>query len=65
MRTTIILSDELINRAIKETGITQKTKLLHMGLEALIEKKSRERLANLFGSNKNAKSAKRKREVSY
>ena len=50
MRTTIILSEDLINKAIQETGINEKTKLIHMGLELLIQQKSMEKLANLYGS---------------
>ena len=50
MRTTLILRDELMARAAKLAGLTEKTALVHAGLEALIEKKSRERLAALGGT---------------
>ena len=50
MRTTIILKDDLINKAMELTEIREKTALIHLGLEALIEKKSRERLIALGGT---------------
>ena len=50
MRTTLILKEHLIRRAGELTGISEKTALVHAGLEALIEKKVRERLAALGGS---------------
>lgn len=62
MRTTVNIPEQLLKRAIEETGIRQKTKLILSGLEALIEKKSRERLAHLFGSNSKAKAPRRKRD---
>jgi Arc/MetJ family transcription regulator len=62
MRTTIILSDDLINKAIQETGINEKTKLIHMGLELLIQQKSMEKLANLYGSAPKLKHISRERK---
>ena len=50
MRTTIIIRDDVINKAAELTGIKEKTALVHAGLEALIEKKARERLAALYGT---------------
>ena len=50
MRTTIIIKDDVINKAAELTGIKEKTALVHAGLEALIEKKARERLAALYGT---------------
>ena len=44
MRTTLILRDDLLKRAAELTGIRNKTALVYTGLEALIEKKTRERL---------------------
>ena len=61
MRTTLNLSDELITRAIRETGVTEKTKLIHMALEELVAKKGRERLTRFFGADKNASIAPRSR----
>jgi Arc/MetJ family transcription regulator len=53
MRTTLILDDEIIARARELTGIEEKTKLIHMGLEALIQKGASKRLAALGGTMKN------------
>ncbi|TDU72965.1 VapB protein of antitoxin of type II toxin-antitoxin system [Prosthecobacter fusiformis] len=50
MRTTLLLDEELIAKAGRLTGITEKTKLVHMGLEALITRESSRRLAALGGS---------------
>jgi len=61
MRTTIILRDDLVTRAMKETGIQEKTKLIHMGLEALIEKSARQRLINLLGTMKKAEAPHRRK----
>lgn len=53
MRTTLILDDEIIARARELTGIQEKTRLIHMGLEALIQKGASKRLAALGGTMKN------------
>lgn len=50
MRTTLILDDELVSKASALTGIEEKTKLVHMGLEALIHRASSRRLAALGGA---------------
>lgn len=55
MRTTIILSEELVKEAMEITGIKEKTKLVSFGLEEIVRKKRLEELANLFGSQKNNK----------
>ena len=49
MRTTLILDDDLVAKASTLTGVDEKTKLLHMGLEALIHRESARRLAALGG----------------
>ena len=50
MRTTLILDDDLIERARKSTGIRQKTALVRAGLEALIAREAARRLAALAGT---------------
>ena len=50
MRTTLILDNELIERARGLTGVTGKTALVHEGLRALIARESARRLAALGGS---------------
>jgi Arc/MetJ family transcription regulator len=61
MRTTIIIKDDLINKAAELTGIKEKTALVHAGLEALIEKKARERLAALHGTSPKFNAGRRRR----
>jgi len=47
MRTTLNIDDILVEKATRLTGITEKTSLVRMGLEALISKESARRLADL------------------
>lgn len=61
MRTTLILRDGTVQRAAELTGIREKTALVHAGLEALIEKKARERLAALGGSAPRLRAGRRRR----
>lgn len=61
MRTTVILKDDVLKTATEMTGIKEKTALIHAGLQALIEKKARERLAALGGSDPQAKAGRRRR----
>ena len=61
MRTTIILRDDLLKRASRLAGIKEKTALVHAGLEALIERESRERLAALGGSEPRLEAPRRRR----
>ena len=49
MRTTLILDDDLIEKARGLTGVAEKTALVHEGLRALIARESARRLANLGG----------------
>jgi Arc/MetJ family transcription regulator len=49
MRTTLNLDDEKIARARDLTGLTEKTALIHAGLDALIARASAQRLADLGG----------------
>ena len=50
MRTTLNINDDLMARVRELTGINGKTKLVHMGLQALIERESSKRLATLGAS---------------
>ena len=50
MRTTLNLDGTLLNAALKATGEQEKTKVIHLGLEALIRQKAAQRLAALGGS---------------
>ena len=57
----MIIKDEVLKQAVEMTGINEKTALIHAGLQALIEKKARERLAALGGSDPTAKAGRRRR----
>jgi Arc/MetJ family transcription regulator len=61
MRTTLIIDDELLERAKKLTGIQEKTAVIHAGLDALIARESARRLAALGGTDKAAKAVPRRR----
>ena len=61
MRTTLIIKDDVLKRAVGMTGIHEKTALVHAGLEALIEKKARERLVALGGSAPRFRAGRRRR----
>jgi Arc/MetJ family transcription regulator len=49
MRTTLILNEELIEKARRLSGVQEKTALVHEGLRALIARESARRLAALGG----------------
>jgi len=61
MRTTLILDDDLLERARSLTGLKEKTATIHAGLEALIARESARRLAALGGSQKELRRAPRRR----
>lgn len=61
MRTTLILKDDLVKKASELTQIKEKTALVHAGLEALIAKYARERLAALGGTEPRAQVPRRRR----
>lgn len=52
MRTTLNIENSLIERASMLTGISEKTSLVRLGLEALIALESAKRLAKLGGTEK-------------
>jgi Arc/MetJ family transcription regulator len=61
MRTTLNIDDELLKRASKLCGVSEKTAVVHLGLEALIAKESSLRLAKLGGTEKGLKKIRRRR----
>ena len=61
MRTTINLDDELLAKAARISGLTERTLLIHEGLQALIERESARRLARLSGTQKSLKVPPRRR----
>ena len=50
MRTTLNLDDALLEQARKSTGVKEKTRLLHLGLEALIQREEGRRHADTGGA---------------
>jgi Arc/MetJ family transcription regulator len=52
MRTTLNIDDELLREAVKLTGISEKTSVVRLGLEALIARESAKRLADLGGTER-------------
>jgi Arc/MetJ family transcription regulator len=63
MRTTLILRDDLVERAAAMTGIREKTALVHAGLEALLAAEAGRRLARLGGSDARATAGARRRSA--
>ena len=61
IRTTINIDDELLAKARDYTGEKEKTKLLHMGLQALIQEHVAKRLVALGGTDPKAKAAPRRK----
>lgn len=53
MRTTLNIDGDLLAEASRLTGVTEKTALVRMGLEALVRRESALRLAALGGSQPN------------
>ena len=61
MRTTLIIDDDLIEKASRLTGVKEKTSLVRLGLEALIARESGRRLAKLGGTQKRLEIPRRRR----
>ena len=61
MRTTLNIDDETLAKAARLTGVTEKTSLVHKGLEALIARESAKRLSALGGSQKSLRNIPRRR----
>jgi Arc/MetJ family transcription regulator len=61
MRTTLILDDQLLEKAQGLSGIRGKTAIVHAGLDALIARESARRLAALGASEPALRLARRRR----
>ncbi len=61
MRTTLNLRDDLVKDAMRFTGETEKTALIHRGLELLIQQGAMKELAALGGSDPAAEPIRRRR----
>jgi Arc/MetJ family transcription regulator len=64
MKTTLNIDDKILKKAAKLTGITEKTSLVRLGLEALITRESARRLAELGGTEKGLRQIPRRRSTS-
>ena len=62
-RTTLNIDRAALTKAAALTGVTEKTALVRMGLEALIAKASADRLAALGGSERRLRPAPRRRSA--
>ena len=62
MRTTVNLDEKLLLQASRISGLTERTLLIHEGLQALIERDSARRLARLGGTQKTLKAPPRRRD---
>ena len=61
MRTTVTLDDDLIQKAMEFTGITEKSALVKEALTVLVQREAARRLAALGGSDPNASVPPRRR----
>lgn len=62
-RTTLNLDDALLAEAERLTGNRERSALVRLGLDALIEKESARRLAKLGGTDPTASAAPRPRSA--
>ncbi len=60
MRTTLNLNAELLEEAMELSGHSEKTRLIHEALRALIAKEAAKRLALLGGTEPDAQSVPRR-----
>lgn len=61
MRTTVTLDDELLNAAMKFTGIKERATLIRVALERLVQHEAALSLAAMGGSDPTASAGRRRR----
>jgi len=61
MRTTINLDDELLAKAQRYTGLTEKSEIVREALRALIQREASRRMILLGGSDPTAEAGPRRR----
>ena len=61
MRTTIAVDDELFARAQEFAGISEKSAVIRLALEAFVQRETARRLARMGGSDPQAKAPPRRR----
>jgi Arc/MetJ family transcription regulator len=59
----MIINDELLAKAMRLSGLDEKTAVVHAGLEALVARESARRLARLGGSDPEASVTPRRRQA--
>ncbi len=62
MRTTINLDDDLIKKAQEYTGLEEKTALVRLALQALVQREAARRMANLGGAQPGFEAGPRRRQ---
>lgn len=65
MRTTLNIDEKALTRASRLTGVSEKTALVKMGLEALIARESGRRLADLGGTEERLRPVRRRRAAKH
>lgn len=63
MKTTLNIDEALLKRAARLTGVSEKTSLVRLGLEALIALESARRLARLGGTERELRPIRRRRSA--
>ena len=61
MRTTLNIDDSLLEKVSQLTGVTEKTSLIRLGLQALVARESANRPARLAGTEKKLRQIPRRR----
>ena len=61
MRTTVNLDDSQVERAQALTGVTERSVLMRVALDALIQRESARRLARLGGTEPGMRAPRRRR----
>ena len=61
MRTTLNIDDELLAHAQELTGVSEKTAIVRLALETLIQREESRRIATLAGSEPGIKPVRRRR----
>ncbi len=61
MRTTLNIQDDLLKEAMRLADMSEKTAVVHMALQALVEKLAQKNLIQLGGKIKGFKKVKRSR----
>ncbi|MBI4401362.1 MAG: type II toxin-antitoxin system VapB family antitoxin [Nitrospirae bacterium] len=63
MKTTLNIDEALLKKAAQLTGVSEKTSLVRLGLEALIALESARRLARLGGTERELRPIRRRRSA--